>query len=67
LGLLEEAMHDDDRSDRHLRDTAWLMRHAAPWVLRRVRGRTAGDGLGPKHAELTRVPSDPGIRGVRVG
>ncbi|GAA4376551.1 hypothetical protein GCM10023152_21650 [Agromyces bauzanensis] len=67
LGLLEQAMHDDDSVDRHLRDGAWLVRHAAPWVLRRARGRTAGDGMHPKHAELTRVLDDPGLHGVRVG
>lgn len=67
LGLLEQTMHDDGGDDRHLRDGAWLVRHAGPWVLRRVRGRAAGDGLDPKHAELTLVLDDPGLRGVRVG
>ncbi len=68
LGLLEQAMHDDGGGDdRHLGDGAWLVRHAAPWVVRRVRGRAAGDGLDPKHAELTRVLDDPRLRGVRVG
>ncbi|WP_448004127.1 glycosyltransferase [Agromyces bauzanensis] len=67
LGLLEQAMHDDGGTERHLRDGAWLARHAAPWVIRRVRGRAAGDGLDPKHAELIRVLDDPGLRGVRVG
>jgi hypothetical protein len=26
--------------------------HAAPWVARRVRGVSSGDGLGPKRPEL---------------
>lgn len=67
LGALEQAMHDEDGADRHLGDGAWLVRHAAPWVVRRARGRTAGDGLDAKHTTLTRVLDDPGLRGVRVG
>jgi hypothetical protein len=30
-------------------------RHLAPWVLRRVRGRSSGDGIEPKRPELTPV------------
>ena len=67
LGALEQAMHDDEPVVRHLGDGEWLARHAAPWLLRRARGRTAGDGLDPKHAALTRVLDDPRLRGVRVG
>lgn len=29
-------------------DVAWLHQHALPWLWRTVRGRSAGDGLGPK-------------------
>ncbi|WP_448809589.1 glycosyltransferase [Agromyces bauzanensis] len=66
LGALEQAMHDEDGTDRHLGDGAWLLQHAAPWMLRRARGRAAGDGLQPKHAALTRVLDDPGLRGAQV-
>ena len=32
---------------------AWLARHAFPWVVRRVRGRSLGDGLEPRYPALT--------------
>ena len=45
LGALERAVHDDDGAgDRHVGDAEWLARHATPWLLRRLRGRAAGDG-----------------------
>lgn len=47
LGELDAALHadpDDTPTDVH-----WLREHALPWVARRLRGRTAGDGLLPKH------------------
>ena len=35
------------------RDEArWVRTHFAPWVLRRVRGRSSGDGVQPKRPEL---------------
>jgi lysophospholipase L1-like esterase len=36
-------------------DAAWMGRHLAPWVLRRVRGRSSGDGIEPKRPELAPV------------
>jgi hypothetical protein len=36
-------------------DVRWVRRHLAPWVLRRLRGRSSGDGLSPKHLELVDV------------
>lgn len=33
-------------------DVRWVRRHLTPWVLRRLRGRSSGDGLSPKHLEL---------------
>ena len=27
----------------------WLRHHALPWAMQRLAGRTAGDGLTPKH------------------
>lgn len=33
---------------RHVSTLAWLREHALPWVLRRLRGVSSGDGLGPK-------------------
>ena len=47
LGGLDAALHADD--DQPVR-SGWLTRDALPWVWRRLRGRTAGDGLSAKHA-----------------
>jgi len=33
-------------------DVRWARRHAAPWVARRVRGVSSGDGVSPKRPEL---------------
>lgn len=32
---------------------AWLVRHALPWFVRRLRGRSLGDGLTPRYPALT--------------
>ena len=32
---------------------AWVRGHLAPWVVRRLRGRSSGDGIEPKRPELT--------------
>lgn len=47
LGELDASLHADD--DPVMPGT-WLGRDALPWIWRRVRGRTAGDGLAPKHS-----------------
>ncbi|MGW4927601.1 glycosyltransferase [Agromyces sp. NPDC004153] len=69
LARLEQAVHDDGAAaDRLVGDGEWLARHAAPWVMRRLRGRTAGDGLEPKRPTLE--PVDAGSRrsgGVDAG
>jgi hypothetical protein len=33
-------------------DARWARIHAAPWVARRVRGVSTGDGVNPKRPEL---------------
>ena len=66
LGALERAVHDDDAAaDRHVGDAAWLARHAAPWLLRRLRRRAAGDGRDPKRADLRPVLDDPDAAATR--
>ncbi len=42
-------------------DVRWVHRHFLPWVGRRLRGVSSGDGVLPKHAELVDVqpPPDP--------
>lgn len=46
LGELDAVLHLDDDP---VLPGSWLRRDALPWLWRRMRGRTAGDGLGPKH------------------
>lgn len=36
-------------------EIAWVRRHLAPWVMRRVRNVSSGDGMEPKLPELTPV------------
>ena len=33
----------------------WFREYAGPWVVRRVTGKSSGDGLKPKYPELTRL------------
>ncbi len=37
---------------RLARDAAWIGRHLTPWLVRRIRGRSSGDGREPKRPEL---------------
>ena len=60
LGALERAVHaveqiDEVTEDRTVGDLEWLRRHAAPWIIRRVRGRAAGDGRVAKRPALLPV------------
>lgn len=45
-----------DRRQRRDADLAWARAHAAPWVQRRLRGASSGDGLPPRRPTLERVP-----------
>lgn len=59
LGALDLAMHDDEveAESSWISTRRWLWTHVRPWAGRRVRGRTAGDGLSAKHDTLVRVGS----------
>lgn len=56
---------DDEQWDKPLRPNAepatvaenlrWTRSHAVPWVMRRVQGRSSGDGRAPKRPELEPV------------
>ena len=51
-------------------DARWARAHAAPWVGRRIRGRSSGDGIPPKRPRLlplAEAPSRPGGPGLEVG
>ncbi|WP_322409431.1 glycosyltransferase [Microbacterium invictum] len=55
LGRLDAALHADDDPPA---PGSWLRRDVLPWVWRRLRGRTAGDGLDAKHADYVTVGGD---------
>ena len=56
IGALDIAMHDEPgRFDAPTDDVSWLARHVLPWAVRRMRGRTAGDGRQAKHSALVQV------------
>ena len=44
-----------DPAARRAADVAWARAHAAPWVQRRLTGRSSGDGLRPRFGEPVRV------------
>nr|WP_208388117.1 GDSL-type esterase/lipase family protein [Microbacterium halimionae] len=50
LGDLEAALHDDEPTQG-----GWLKRDVLPWMWRRVRGRTAGDGITAKHSDYVDI------------
>ncbi len=62
LAGLDEAFHADDDA---LPLGGWVRRDVLPWALRRVRGRTAGDGLAAKHSDYIVIPR-PHRRGSGV-
>jgi hypothetical protein len=43
------------RAHSMARNAAWAGRHMAPWIARRLRGRSSGDGILPKRPELAPV------------
>lgn len=52
LGGLDAALHADDEP----LGGSWLRRDVLPWVWRRMRGRTAGDGRVAKHEDYVQLP-----------
>ncbi|MEU1878380.1 SGNH/GDSL hydrolase family protein [Streptosporangium sp. NPDC020072] len=38
--------------ERRREDVRWVREHLGPWVVRRLRGRSSGDGLDPKRPDL---------------
>lgn len=55
---------DRSRLLRHTADTRWAVQFLTPWMIRKMRGRSLGDGRPPKRPELTPVresgQADPG-------
>ena len=54
---LDAALHADDEEPPV---GTWFSRDVAPWALRRLRGRTAGDGLSAKHTGYVILPTKDG-------
>ena len=50
-----EPLPKMDRRQRRNTDLAWARSHAAPWVQRRLRGTSSGDGLPPRRPTLSPV------------
>ena len=51
-------------------DARWARVHAAPWVGRRIRGRSSGDGIPPKRPQLLpfgAAPAAPGVLDLGLG
>ena len=46
------------RSQRREADVAWARTHAAPWVQRRLTGRSSGDDLRPRYPSLATVAQE---------
>ncbi|HWI31139.1 MAG TPA: glycosyltransferase [Microbacterium sp.] len=64
LGRLEGALHAEeaDEVEPPISRARWVTHHAVPWALRRLRGRTAGDGLLPKHDDLVTIGGTTPVR-----
>lgn len=57
LGALDAEMHNEPAGllDAPIPTRTWLWVHVLPWIGRRIRGRTAGDGIVAKRPELLPV------------
>ena len=64
LGDLDRAVHAEPLDGiESLTTPAWMWTHVRPWLGRRLRGRTAGDGMSARRGELLPVlPADPSER-----
>ncbi|MBB6628282.1 SGNH/GDSL hydrolase family protein [Nocardioides sp. KIGAM211] len=54
LDLADEAT--PSRREQLREDLAWARTSAAPWVHRRLTGRSSGDTVGPRYPALDRIP-----------
>jgi hypothetical protein len=60
------ALPEMDRRQRRNADLAWFRAHAAPWVRRRLRGASSGDGLSPRRPSLEPVATHAGADGMAL-
>lgn len=59
VGDLDASLHADGDP---VASGSWLRRDALPWVWRRLRGRTAGDGLAAKHVDYVLIGGHGDVR-----
>jgi lysophospholipase L1-like esterase len=59
LGLPAPTTSDDGVAQRRLPTSVWLRRHMLPWIARRVRQVSSGDGRGPKTPVPAPVQHEP--------
>ena len=52
-------------SERRM-DARWVRVHAAPWLARRIRGRSSGDGIPPKRPQLAPLAEAAASAGVEL-
>ncbi|MCD0443553.1 SGNH/GDSL hydrolase family protein [Glycomyces sp. A-F 0318] len=50
-----DPLPDLPRPRREMNGVKWAGKHLAPWVKRRLTGKSSGDALNPKRPELTKV------------
>ena len=55
--LASEPLPGLTAAQRRAANRRWATEFAAPWIGRRLRGTSSGDGLSPKYPEMTRLPS----------
>jgi lysophospholipase L1-like esterase len=67
VGWWEERLPDASRSKREdlVADARWVGRHFLPWVGRRIRRVSSGDGIRPKDPTLRPVAAAVGVRVTR--
>ncbi|WP_317496092.1 SGNH/GDSL hydrolase family protein [Haloechinothrix sp. LS1_15] len=61
-----EAEHTDWISQRRS-DIEWTRAHLLPWIRRRIRGESLGDGVTPKRPELAPLCADERLRLEAIG
>lgn len=68
-GWWEEPLPHASRSKHEdlVSDAQWVGRHFLPWVGRRVRGVSSGDGIDPKDPQLRRISPAAGVAAHESG
>jgi hypothetical protein len=57
-----DPLPPSDPGQRRRENLLWAKDYLAPWIQRRLRGTSSGDGISPKYTTLEAVSPDSGIR-----